>query len=215
MIPDRLKKIIFRKLYNDLSHVEIIPFNNSIWFVDRDEKYWYFELQKDGTLWWRYQFFSEFFILFSLVRDEFQSILAEWVEEVLNSRVYITKVWRGIDSNGVEEVLNGEVVTAPWTQNIRSKEVVEVLDGKILSTVGNLPPSQVMVENVLKGEVISTYRQKRRQETQVEEILKSKGFSHDFVQEAIVQELFKNMIGTTTPDSNSDYSRVEDALNSI
>jgi hypothetical protein len=72
-----------------------------------------------------------------------------------------------------------------------------------------------MVEKVLKGEVISTYRQKRRQETQVEEILNTKAFSHDFVQEAIVQELFKNMIETTTPDSNSDYSRVEDALNSI
>jgi hypothetical protein len=27
--------------------------------------------------------------------------------------------------------------------------------------------------------------------------------------------LFKNMIQTTTPDSNCDYSRVEDALNSI
>jgi hypothetical protein len=98
-------------------------------------------------------------------------IIIEWVEEVLNSRVYITKVWRGIDSNGVEEVL--------------------------------------------KGEVISTYRQKRRQETQVEEILKAKGFSHDFVQEALVQDLIKNMIETTTPDSNSDYSRVEDDLNSI
>ena len=102
---------------------------------------------------------------------EFVPIIIEWVEEVLNSRVYITKVWRGIDSNGVEEVL--------------------------------------------KGEVVSTYRQKRRQETQVEEILKSKGFSHDFVQEALVQDLIKNMIETTTPDSNSDYSRVEDALNSI
>jgi len=67
----------------------------------------------------------------------------------------------------------------------------------------------------LKGEVVSTNRQKRRQETQVEEILNTKAFSHDFVQEAIVQELFRNMIETTTPDSNSDYSRVEDALNSI
>jgi hypothetical protein len=27
--------------------------------------------------------------------------------------------------------------------------------------------------------------------------------------------LFRNMIETTTPDSNSDYSRVEDALNSM
>jgi hypothetical protein len=110
MIPDRLKKIIFRKLYNDLSHVEIIPFNNSIWFVDRDEKYWYFEFQKDGTLWWRYQFFSEFFILFSLVRDEFQSILAEWVEEVLNSRVIKTYKLDVDSFTRVDEVLNSRVL---------------------------------------------------------------------------------------------------------
>jgi hypothetical protein len=54
-----------------------------------------------------------------------------------------------------------------------------------------------------------------RQETAVKEILNTKGFSHDFVQEALVQDLIKNMIETTTPDFNSDYSRVEDALNSI
>jgi hypothetical protein len=137
MVPDRLKKIIFRKLYNDLSHVEIIPFNNSIWFVDRDEKYWYFELQKDGTLWWRYQFFSDFFILFSLVRDEFQSILAEWVEEVLNSRVYITKVWRGIDSNGMEEVLNSRVLRTQVALHSTSVMAEGVLNcGDSSSTIG-------------------------------------------------------------------------------
>jgi hypothetical protein len=190
----RLKQIIKNKLSEDLSSVSIINYNGSIWFIDPKSKYWYLELyKKTKTLWWRLDFFEDFFILFGMEQREFVPIIIEWVEEVLNSRVYITKVWRGIDSNGVEEVLNGEVV----------------------STVGNLPPSQVMVEKVLKGEVISTYRQKRRQETQVEEILNTKAFSHDFVQEAIVQELFKNMIETTTPDSNSDYSRVEDALNSI
>lgn len=190
----RLKQIIKNKLSEDLSSVSIINYNGSIWFIDAKSKYWYLELyKKTKTLWWRLDFFEDFFTLFGMEQREFVPIIIEWVEEVLNSRVYITKVWRGIDSNGVEEVL----------------------DGKILSTVGNLPPSQVMVENVLKGEVISTYRQKRRQETQVEEILNTKAFSHDFVQEAIVQELFRNMIETTTPDSNSDYSRVEDALNSI
>jgi hypothetical protein len=195
--------------------VSIINYNGSIWFIDPKLKYWYLELyKKTKTLWWRLDFFEDFFILFGMEQREFVPIIIEWVEEVLNSRVYITKVWRGIDSNGVEEVLNG----------------------KILSTVGNLPPSQVMVEKilgevvstqgtpasfrmevgeVLKSEVVSTYRQKRRQETQVEEILNTKGFSHDFVQEALVQDLIKNMIETTTPDSNSDYFRVEDALNSI
>ena len=91
----------------------------------------------------------------------------------------------------------------------------KVLKGEVVYTQGTPASFRMEVGEVLKGEVISTYRQKRRQETQVEEILKSKGFSHDFVQEALVQDLIKNMIETTTPDSNSDYSRVEDALNSI
>ena len=278
----RLKNIIKNKLSEDLSSVSIINYNGSIWFIDPKSKYWYLELyKKTKTLWWRLDFFEDFFILFGMEQREFVPIIIEWVEEVLNSRVYITKVWRGIDSNGVEEVLNGEVVStrsslysgtsrveevlngevASTMVSIKSRylmveevlngkvastqgtpasflmeveevfngEVVttrspsgprqvmveEVLDGKILSTLGDLPPSQVMVEEVLKGEVVSTYRQKLRQETQVEEILNTKESSYDFVQEALVQDLIKNMIETTTPDFNSDYSRVEDALNSI
>jgi ribosomal protein L35AE/L33A len=190
----RLKNIIKNKLSEDLSSVSIINYNGSIWFIDPKSKYWYLELyKKTKTLWWRLDFFEEFFILFSMEQREFVPIIIEWVEEVLNSRVYITKVWRGIDSNGVEEVLKGEVV----------------------STQGTPGSFRMEVEEVLKGEVVSTRRQKLRQETQVEEILNTKGFSHDFVQEALVQDLIKNMIETTTPDSNSDYSRVEDALNSI
>jgi hypothetical protein len=156
MIPDRLKKIIFRKLYNDLSHVEIIPFNNSIWFVDRDEKYWYFELQKDGTLWWRYQFFSDFFIMFSLVRDGFQSILAEWVEEVLNSRVYITKVWRGIDSNGMEVVLNSRVHTTGHTLSEGFGRVEEVLNSRVIKTSEHYFKESETVEDVLNSRVLRT-----------------------------------------------------------
>jgi len=171
----RLKNIIKNKLSEDFSSVSIINYNGSIWFIDPKLKYWYLELyKKTKTLWWRLDFFEDFFILFGMEQREFVPIIIEWVEEVLNSRVYITKVWRGIDSNGVEEVL--------------------------------------------KGEVVSTYRQKLRQETQVEKILNDEGVSADsqiFIQEALCHNLISKMIETTTPDCNSDYFRVEDALNSI
>jgi len=212
----RLKNIIKNKLSEDLSSVSIINYNGSIWFIDPKSKYWYLELyKKTKTLWWRLDFFEEFFILFSMEQREFVPIIIDWVEEVLNSRVYITKVWRGIDSNGVEEVLNGEVVTTRSPSGPRQVMVEEVLKGEVVSTQGTPASFRMEVEEVLKGESVSTRRQKLRQETQVEEILNTKGFSHDFVQEALVQDLIKNMIETTTPDSNSDYSRVEDALNSI
>ena len=167
----KLKQIIKNKLSEDFSSVSIINYNGSIWFIDPKSKYWYLELyKKTKTLWWRLDFFEEFFILFSMEQREFVPIIIEWVEEVLNA--------------------------------------------KVVSTFRICATKNLKVEEVLKGEVVSTYRQKLRQECQVEEILNTKECSYDFVQEALVQDLIKNMIETTTPDSNSDYSRVEDALNS-
>ena len=195
MVPDRLKKIIFRKLYDDLSHVEIIPFNNSIWFVDRDEKYWYFELQKDGTLWWRYQFFSDFFIMFSLVRDEFQSILAEWVEEVLNSRVYITKVWRGIDSNGMEVVLNSRVDTTLHGAGKEFPMVEEVLNSRVIKTSEHYFKESETVEDVLNSRVNKTISVQWYLGNRAEEVLNSR-------------------VNTTGLSSVSDYPLVEEVLNS-
>ena len=234
----KLKQIIKNKLSEDLSSVSIINYNGSIWFIDPKSKYWYLELyKKTKTLWWRLDFFEDFFILFSMEQREFVPVIIEWVEEVLNGKVVSTKrsasclgleveeVLNGkvvstiaeadVIVASVEEVFNGEVVTTRSPSGPRQVMVEEVLKGEVVYTQGTPASFRMEVEEVLKGEVISTYRQKRRQETQVEEILKAKGFSHDFVQEALVQDLIKNMIETTTPGSNSDYSRVEDALNSI
>ena len=214
----RLKQIIKNKLSEDLSSVSIIDYNGSIWFIDAKSKYWYLEVyKKTKTLWWRLDFFEDFFTLFGMEQREFVPIIIEWVQEVLN----------------------GKVVSTGFASVEMSSLVEGALDGKILSTVGNLPPSQVMVEKilgevvytqgtpasfrmevgeVLKGEAVSTRRQKLRQETQVEKILNTEGVSADsqiFVQEALCHNLISKMIETITPGSNSDYFRVEDALNSI
>ena len=87
----RIKKRIFDKLYNDLKDVEIIDCGNSIWFVDRDKEYCYLKYEKSGDLWWGYLFFDNFFLLFSMERSEYEQVIAEWVEEVLNCKVYATK----------------------------------------------------------------------------------------------------------------------------
>lgn len=102
---DKLKKYIFNKLYEDLCGVEIIPYKNSIWFIDRDKKYWYLRYEKNGELWWRYGFFTEFFHLFSMEELEFQWVISEWVEEVLNCKVETPKPSLDKNPKKVEEVL--------------------------------------------------------------------------------------------------------------
>jgi hypothetical protein len=105
-----LKKIVFRKLNQDLSKVEIIlSENQSIWFIDRANKYWYFELEKSGKLWWRYEFFTNFFPLFCLEIDEFQPLLSEWVEGILNRGVSSTSNPGANAYDQVEGILNSGV----------------------------------------------------------------------------------------------------------
>jgi len=155
-ISDRFKKIIFDKMDKDLSHVEIILHEDkSIWFIDRNEKYWYFELKKSGCLWWRYDFFINFFSLFSMDRSEFEPIISEWVEEVLNRKVVSTQVARFQLRHEVEEVLNRKVETTKSSTTGESMWVEEVLNRKINKIFYGLPFNNNMVEEVLNSKVVS------------------------------------------------------------
>lgn len=128
VISNGLKKVIFKKLYEDLAHVEIISYNNSIWFIDRENKYWYLAYDKDGTLFWRYPFFNNFFLIFSLESDEYKPVISEWVEEVLNCKVVTTLSEISNVTDGVEEVLKYKVVTTDIQIEPFNKMVEEVLN---------------------------------------------------------------------------------------
>jgi hypothetical protein len=129
-IDDRLKKIIFKKLANDLSHVEVIPYEDSIWFIDRDKKYWYLELENDGTLWWRHDFFDRFFQAFSLKLNDYVPLIVEWVEEVLNRKVLTTTRPFASQRFSVEEVLNRKVLTTRIGGIRGGRWVEQVLNSK-------------------------------------------------------------------------------------
>lgn len=81
----RLKKIMSKRLNNELKNCEIIQDERgSIWFIDRKNMQWYLQLDTDGHLWWRYDFFTNFYAIFSLERGEFGSFIREWVSNILN-----------------------------------------------------------------------------------------------------------------------------------
>jgi hypothetical protein len=130
MVSDRLKNLIFKRLYKELSKVEIIPYRDSIYFIDRDNKYWYFEYEKDGKLWYRYDFFKNFFVLFSLEWYEYEKVMGEWVEEVLNCKVTTISSLFNLYSNQVEEVINCKVTKIVGYHKTTDNVVEEVLAHK-------------------------------------------------------------------------------------
>ena len=232
----RIKKIIFSKLNDDLSKVEIIlSENQSIWFIDRANKYWYFELEKSGKLWWRYEFFTEFFILFSLKIDEFQPLLSEWVEGIFDSNVNMTtrsghrlhSTVEGILNHGyrkgsrkIDEVLNREVVTTEYCGIIPSCDLEKILNREINEIDGGELFENDKVEDILNREVNMTVGSSFNSHVEVEDMLNHKVISishaseNNLTQQVLVNDLlFK--IESATPLDTPATNSVDEVLNSI
>ena len=134
MVTNKLKQLIFKHLYKELGNVEIIPYKDSVWFIDRENCYWYFQLSKEGCLYWRYSFFPSFFSIFSLEQSEFEPIISFWVEEVLNHKVSTTVFVPFADTRMVEDVLNHKVSTTARAFVHAPYRVEEVLNHKVSET---------------------------------------------------------------------------------
>ena len=149
MTSDRLKKVIYNKLNMDLSKVEIIPYKDGIWFIDRENKHWYFELKKSGLLFWRYSFFVDFFSFFSMDRKDFEPIIGQWVEDILNCEVSSTKNETTLADIVVEDILNCEVSSTLMLVHRPQQMVNEILNCKVSSTSEMYGEGIAEVEEVL------------------------------------------------------------------
>jgi len=221
-MDSRLKKIIFKKLNRDLEKCEIIfAENQSIWFIDRASKYWYFELEKSGKLWWRYEFFTDFFIIFDLENKDFQPILSQWVEGILNRGVASSNLLDHGAVQRVERLLNSEVITSVEvglagngvTEGVLnhgyrkgSRKVKEVLNREIKEIVGGELFGDSTVAKVLNIDINETVGTTIREPNQIIEVMNREDMLNhnissisptneqsEFVQDALLQDLIYNL----------------------
>ena len=78
----------------------------SIWLINPKTKEWVVELEKEGKLWWYWDFHFNFQRYFNMERSDFEKFIKVWVEDVLNRGVSSTKgvwVWWKV---AVQHVLN-------------------------------------------------------------------------------------------------------------
>jgi hypothetical protein len=205
---ERLKRIIFKKLDQDLGQAEIIVDDNkSIWFIDRANKFWYLELRSSGTLWWRYSFFRDFFPLFGMERLEYEPVIAEWVEEVLKRGVSLTLSGFPLMDVGVEEVLKHEVFSTLQSKIDYQNQVEEVLKRGVSSTNPNAYLNNLPVEEALKRGVSSTQRNHMNDCDEMEEALKRGVYSTQcnvgLQGSRPVEEVLKPKASPTTVDNLS------------
>ena len=174
VITDRLKQLIFKQLYKELGNVEIIPYNGSVWFIDRENSYWYFHLSEQGCLYWRYSFFPSFFSVFSLEQSEFEPIISSWVEEVLNNKAPTTIGFDYSTESLMEEVLNSKVSTTLSVHTFPFASVEEVLNHKVSTTRTRKHRHRSWVEEVLNHKVSETFEINSSQKRTVKKVLNHK-----------------------------------------
>jgi hypothetical protein len=215
---ERLKRIIFKKLDQDLGQAEIIVDDNkSIWFIDRANKFWYLELRSSGTLWWRYSFFRDFFPLFGMERQEYEPVIAEWVEEVLKREVSSTGGTRLGLVEEVEEILKREVFSTLQSKIDYQNQVEDVLKRGVSSTLHReFPLMDGGVEEALKRGVSSTQRNHMNDCDEMEEALKRGVYSTQcnvgLQGSRPVEEVLKPKVSPTTADKLSTVVTMKKVL---
>jgi hypothetical protein len=209
-VEEKLKRIIFRKLYEDLSHVQIIEHDESVWFIDTDEKYWYLEYRKDGVLYWRHSFFNKFFELFSMEIEEFEPFIGKWCEEVLNCKIdnclfFEQQTWE------VKEVLDSKVVPLA-----RLHQVSEVIECKVFTPTMFENGGVNVIENVLNRKVDRMLPGDYMTDGEADQVLESKvikTIGGEYNGNYKVEQVLNHKVDMMLPGKYSQDDEMEQVLN--
>ena len=223
----KVKKVIVDYLIKDLMPVEIIYYKDSIWFIDRENRYWYFEYHKvDKHLWWRWSHFQSALKIFSLNGEENQGIFGELVNMILNKKQnletkYPDKVFKTVGSilnfkEDVKEVLNNQVKTTNFFDFTKIYEVEEVLNCEVKKTLSGGAKKSMEAHKVLDQEVKTASAQKLIKEGMVEEVLNCEVKTTNRVRQRryeIVDKILNHEVETTCFEVLSLNATVEEVLN--
>ena len=226
MISDKLKKVIVEYLLKDLMPVEIIYYRDSIWFIDREQRHWYFEYHKeDKHLWWRWSYFQSSLTMFSLNGEEHQYLFGELVNIILNKKQkletkYPDKVFKTVGSvmnfkEESKEVLNSEVNTTGARSFNGEWRVEEALNCKVKKTLSGGSKKTMEAHKVLDQEVKTTSMLPLDLVNEVEDVLNNEvnttqsALAH---YEAMVDEVLNNEVETTQSAFFGDTHEVIDEV---
>ena len=150
--PEKFKQGFINQIEKELNKCEIIynPNTKGIWFVNREEKYWYLEYKVESNyLWWRYEFFKLYTNLFSMDGEVFEKLISEWVENKLNGKVLSTKSQLFHLISLVEDTPNCKVLKTTGYTVAWGAEVEDTLNYKVDSTWSLLDDCEDEVDDTL------------------------------------------------------------------
>jgi hypothetical protein len=131
---DELKQMIFTIFNTQVKDADFYKHNDSTWLIFTSKKKWVFELSKEGTLWYNYYFFNNFFELLSLNVIENQNYITEWVEHTIQNGVTRTAAAQQHYPQVVEDTIQNGVKETTWTALPRHRSVEDTIQNGVKET---------------------------------------------------------------------------------
>ena len=83
----KFRKIIFDRIFDELSDKIYYPYEKNIWIVDFNSRNWFLQYSSEGYLYYNRDFFNYFFKIFSINQEGYQKLLKFWFETKTGYRV--------------------------------------------------------------------------------------------------------------------------------
>ena len=212
------KDIIFT-LIDDFSEgfdIYINQESKSVWGIFTDEKRWVFELTKEKTLWYNYDFFSGIFKYLSLDVAENQSYITKWVEYTLQNGVKYTQRHGLISERLVEDTLQNGVKYTNLDFRTTFVGVEDTLQNGVKHNQGPCAQSVFSVEDTIQNGVKHTTYGRMMVLFDVEDTLKNgvkETEQHKGTRPSTVEHTIQNGIKHTEYGDWLDYDeRINDII---
>jgi hypothetical protein len=199
---NKLKKIIFDLIDSKTKGVDTYHHNGSMWLIFTDQKKWVIEFTKQGTLWYNFNFFKQFFKYLSLDVIENQDYITQWVEDTIQNGVRSTQFKQGTGNGIVEDTIqNGVRSTDSWSGK-PFVDVGHIIQNGVRNTDWSCLPMKSSVEDTIQNGVINTLTIEGKRDVVVEDTIQN-GVINTFAQFGgllpPVEDTIQNGVKETTP----------------
>jgi hypothetical protein len=151
------EQIIFELLNDFTKGYDVYYHDGSMWYIFTEDKKWLIELDKKGTLWYNYPFFSKIFKYVAMERPDFTPYITKWVEDAIQNGVKDTAPVRRAAFTVVEDAIqNGVKDTLVWPR-ILYRCVEDAIQNGVKDTRSQEMMLSPVVEDAIQNGVKNTY----------------------------------------------------------
>jgi hypothetical protein len=197
-IYELIEKMIDKKVKGADTYIN----NGSRWLIFTDEKKWVIELTKEGTLWYNYYFFKNFFKLMSLDVVENQHYITKWVEDTI--------------INGVRKI-EGEPHDYPHTvANIIKNGVKKIKISPTFTEYGDWLDGDERLDEIIQNGIKETKQEEHHRLREVVQTVKN-GIKETRLEQNItegeIDDIIQNGIKETWGYEKQPQIRIDDVIN--